>query len=86
MILECDELWSFVKNKKTKIWIWLAIDRKTREVVGFALGDRSRNMAQQPWDSLPPVYRQCAVSYTDLWEAYKTVFSSKRLKQVDFSY
>ncbi|MDC0834465.1 IS1 family transposase, partial [Geitlerinema sp. CS-897] len=82
LILECDELLSFVKNKKTKIWIWLAIDRKTREIVGFALGDRIRNMAQQLWDFLPPVYRQCAVSYTDLWEAYEKVFPSKRLKQV----
>ena len=33
LILECDEMWSFVGNKKNKIWIWLALDLKTRELV-----------------------------------------------------
>ncbi|MBP0001362.1 MAG: IS1 family transposase, partial [Cyanobacteria bacterium SID2] len=46
------------------------------------VGDRSRKMARELWNSLAPVYRQCAVSYTDLWEAYQKVFPSKRLKQV----
>lgn len=82
LILECDELWSFVGNKKNKVWIWLALDRDTREIVGYAIGDRSREMAQKLWESLPAVYRQCAVSYTDFWEAYEKVFPSKRLKQV----
>ncbi|MBP0003894.1 MAG: IS1 family transposase, partial [Cyanobacteria bacterium SBC] len=67
--MECDEIWSFVKNQNNKIWIELALDRDTREVVGFAVGDRSRKMARELWNSLAPVYRQCAVSYTDLWEA-----------------
>jgi IS1 family transposase len=80
--LECDELWSFVANKKNKVWIWLALDRETREIVGYAVGDRSRETAQKLWESLPAVYRQCAVSYTDFWEAYEKVFPSKRLKQV----
>ncbi|MBP0004556.1 MAG: IS1 family transposase, partial [Cyanobacteria bacterium SBC] len=69
LTLECDKIWSFVKNKNNKIWIGLALDRDTREVVGFAVGDRSRKMARELWNSLAPVYRQCAVSYTDLWEA-----------------
>jgi insertion element IS1 protein InsB len=29
-----------------------------------------------------PVYRQCAVSYTDFWSAYVTVFPQKRYKAV----
>ena len=29
-----------------------------------------------------PVYRQCAVSYTDFWSAYGTVFPQKRHKAV----
>ncbi|MBO9999328.1 MAG: IS1 family transposase, partial [Cyanobacteria bacterium SID2] len=61
LTLECDKIWSFVKNKNNKIWIGLALDRDTREVVGFAVGDRSRKMARELWNSLAPVYRQCAV-------------------------
>ncbi|MEE4358133.1 MAG: IS1 family transposase, partial [Desulfococcaceae bacterium] len=34
--------------------------------------------AEGLWNSLPPVYRQCAVCYTDFWSAYEEVFPSKR--------
>ncbi|ELP53225.1 putative transposase [Microcystis aeruginosa TAIHU98] len=45
-------------------------------------GDRSRQSAQKLWASLPGVYRQCAVAYTDFWESYKTVIPSKRHRPV----
>ncbi|ELP54375.1 putative transposase [Microcystis aeruginosa TAIHU98] len=32
--------------------------------------------------SLPGVYRQCAVAYTDFWESYKTGIPSKRYRAV----
>ena len=78
LTIECDELWSFVGNKANKQWVWLAIDLDTRQCVGCFVGSRSREGAQGLWDSLPPVYRQCAVAYTDFWEAYKQVFPSTR--------
>ena len=82
LAVECDEMWSFVGNKDNKQWIWLAIDRDTREIIGVHVGDRSRAGAQALWNSLPPVYRQCAVCYTDFWNAYETVIPSKRHKAV----
>jgi IS1 family transposase/DNA-directed RNA polymerase subunit RPC12/RpoP len=82
LTLECDEMWSFVGNKKNKQWIWLALDRDTREIVGVYVGSRDRTGAQGLWDSLPPVYRQCAVAYTDFWAAYGQVFPSNRHKAV----
>jgi insertion element IS1 protein InsB len=78
LTIECDELWSFVLKKSQKQWVWLAIDRATKEIVGVYVGDRSRESAQGLWDSLPSIYRQCAVSYTDFWEAYETVFPAER--------
>lgn len=78
LTIECDELWSFVFSKSNPFYIWLAIDRKTREIVGCYIGDRTRQSAQKLWDSLPPVYRQCAVAYTDFWGAYEKVIPSKR--------
>ncbi len=36
------------------------------------------------WNSMPPVYRQCAVIYTDPWSAYDSVLPSKRHHSVDF--
>ncbi|MEB3828480.1 IS1 family transposase [Phormidium sp. CCY1219] len=81
--IQCDELWSFVGKKENKIWSWLALDVKTREIVGVFLGDRSKKSAEKLWDSLPPVYRQCAVCYTDFWESYTGVIATKRHKAVD---
>jgi insertion element IS1 protein InsB len=34
--------------------------------------------ARKLWASLPAVYRQCAVCYTDFWEAYAAILPSKR--------
>lgn len=82
LIIECDELWSFVYSKKHKFYVWLAIDRATREIIGCYIGDRSRNSARKLWKSLPGVYRQCSVAYTDFWESYKTVIPSKRHRAV----
>jgi IS1 family transposase len=75
-------MWSFVGNKKQKQWLWLALDRRTKEIVGFYLGDRSEEGAKGLWRSLPEVYRQCAVCYTDFWSAYAQIFPSKRHKAV----
>ncbi len=74
---------SFVNSKGNKQWIWLALDAKTREIVGVYIGDRSRESALKLWDSLPPVYRQCAVCYTDFWDSYQGVIPVKRHKAVE---
>ncbi len=34
LVRECDEMWSLVFSKTIKFYIWLAIDRKTREIIG----------------------------------------------------
>ena len=75
-------MWSFVENKGNKQWIWLALDVKTREIVGVHIGDRSEVGARKLWASLPPVYRQCAVIYTDFWQAYQCVMPGKRHQAV----
>ncbi len=82
LTIECDAAWSFVRNKDNKQWIWLAMDKKTREIVGVYIGDRSKESAQKLWDSLPAVYRQCAVCYTDFWVSYYEVLPKKRHKAV----
>jgi len=82
LTIECDEMWSFVGHKNNKVWIWLAIDLNTKEIVGVFVGDRSQKGAEGLWDSLPSVYRQCAVCYTDFWDAYGLIFPSSRHRAV----
>ena len=76
--LECDELWSFSEKKEHKQWVWLALDRNTREVAGVYIGDRSGDSAQQLWNSLPPQYQQNATCYTDFWQAYQCAIPSEQ--------
>ncbi|PPT07035.1 hypothetical protein CKA32_005839 [Geitlerinema sp. FC II] len=83
LIVQMDELWSFVGRKPVKQWVWLALNAETREIVGVYIGARDREAARKLWKSLPPVYRQCATGYTDLWESYQTVLPSKRHKAVE---
>lgn len=80
--MQLDEMWSFVGSKGNKQWIWLAIDADSREIVGVFVGDRSRQAAKGLWQSLPTVYRQCAICYTDFWEAYEQVLPSNRHRAV----
>ncbi len=69
-------------NKGNKWWVWLALDADTREIVGVHIGDRDEKAARKLWDSLPPIYRQCAVAYTDFWAAYGAVFPTIRHRAV----
>ena len=46
---ECDEIWSFVNSKENPVYLWLAIERKTRRLVGVYFGDRSRESTEQFW-------------------------------------
>ncbi len=65
-------------KKGNKQWVCLALDADRREIVGVYVGERDEKAAKKLWDSLPPIYRQCAVAYTDFWAAYGAVFPSKR--------
>jgi insertion element IS1 protein InsB len=71
-----------VDHKGNKQWVWLALDAETREIMGVYIGARDEAAAQQLWQSLPPVYRQCAIADTDFWAAYGAVFPSKRYRAV----
>jgi len=82
LILECDELWSFVGSKAEQAWLWLALDSDTRLIVGGAIGPRDKETAEELWYSLPPEYRQQAVCFTDFYQAYARVLPSKRHKAV----
>ena len=45
LTVECDEAWSFVDCKENQEWIWLAMDRNIREIIGVYIGDRSKQGA-----------------------------------------
>src|SRR5689334_17108928 len=70
---EADELWSFVGKKTNPQWLWLALDARSRQVLAFHVGDRSRKSARQLWNQLPAVYREHSTFYTDAYVPYGRV-------------
>ena len=67
-------MWTFVGRKKCKRWLWLAVERASRRIVAWVLGDRSRATARRLWLALPAHWRVPECWYfTDLWESYVVV-------------
>jgi insertion element IS1 protein InsB len=71
--VEAEEMASFVQKKANKQWIWLAMDAKTRQIIAFHVGDRSRKSFKKLWAMIPKAYRQHATFYTDQDVVYKGV-------------
>jgi insertion element IS1 protein InsB len=81
-VLELDELWSFVLKKANKRWVWIALCRRTRQIVAYFIGDRSEKSCWQLWKRIPEAYKKCH-SFSDFWEAYQKVFPSETHQCVD---
>jgi insertion element IS1 protein InsB len=72
-VLELDELWSFVEKKTQECWLWVALCRRTRQVVAYTIGDRSKEGALSLREHVPPHYRRRATR-SDFWLAYEAAF------------
>jgi IS1 family transposase len=75
--LELDELWSFVLKKAYDSWIWIALCRKTRQVVAYAIGDRSKKTCKRLWEAIPDSYR-AGHCFTDFWATYQAVIPEEQ--------
>jgi IS1 family transposase len=77
VILELDELWSFVLKKAHDSWMWIALCRKSRQVVAYAVGDRSKKTCQRLWEAIPEGYRQ-GLCFTDFLKVYSSVIPQEQ--------
>src|SRR5215475_5378783 len=82
LAVEVDEMSSFVQKKANKLWIWLAMDAKTRQVIAFHVGDRSRKSAKRLWAKIPYAYRQHATFYTDQYVVYEGVIPAAQHRAI----
>jgi len=80
-VLELDELWSFVRHKGQKRWLWIALSRRTRQIVAFVIGDRSAESCRKLWQRIPAEYRQ-GCSYSDFWHTYELLLSTGKHQMV----
>jgi IS1 family transposase len=76
-------MWSFVWKRKNKVWIWLAIDIETGEIVGVFVGSRDIKGAQDVMGFSNHLFIvNVLFRNTDFWTAYDAVFPKKRHKSV----
>ena len=81
-VLEWDEAWSFVFMKINKQWLWTVLCRRTRQIVGYQIGDRSEKTCRALWNAIPEMYKQ-AYHYSDLWKAYQKVLPEMQHSAVE---
>ncbi len=79
--LEADELWSFVGAKDCKEWVWLAIERRTRLIVGYHIGARNEESALGLKLSINPQLLEKSLIFADDFPSYISVFPSGQLEQ-----
>jgi len=53
VILEADELWSYVQKKKNPQWLWLVMHSKTRQILAMEVGARDGKTAEKLFAKLP---------------------------------
>lgn len=77
--LQVDELWSFVRSKKRKRWIWVVYAPKYKLVIAQHIGGRGKRAALKLWKKVPD---ELKTSYfeTDAHEAYKTIIPPQQHK------
>jgi insertion element IS1 protein InsB len=75
--LEPYRLWSFVFKKAHDFWVWIALCRKTRQVVAYAVGDRSKKPCLRLWEAIPSAYRR-GHCFTDFWATYAAVIPEEQ--------
>ncbi len=77
--LELDEVWSFVRRKGQRAWVWIALSFQSRQVVAMVVGDRSAKTCRRLWERLPQAHRHLT-TYTDFWKAYQAVVPEEQHK------
>ena len=70
---ELDELWSYSENKKNPQWVVWAINRRTRVVIDFVVGPRTKKTVNKLVEKLKKVHPKKI--RTDEWSGYDALFS-----------
>jgi len=55
------------------LWLWTAVSRLTRQLLGFVIGDRSCESLAIAWADVPLDYRDKHI-FSDHWDAYRRFF------------
>ena len=85
--LELDEMWSFLLQKIFKLWIWVAICKKTKLILGFVVGNRGAKTGKKLYETIQPYVNNQTTYYTDYWEPYtKFLPTNQHIQSKKYTY
>ncbi len=64
------------------LWLWTAVSRKVRQVLGFAFGQRDRATLSLCWSDVPQDYQDKPV-VTDGYPTYTSFFPPEQHRDID---
>lgn len=79
---EVDEIRTFIKNKERPVWIVYALERKTKQVVNFSIGRRTKRTLQYVTNTL--LLSNPKTVYTDSLIHYKSLLNELVHKTTPF--
>ena len=74
--IEIDELYFYLGNKKRRRWLWLAICRDTKRILGFCVGGRDEKTLAKLMYRLSCI--QCERCYTDCHAPFAKVIPKEK--------
>lgn len=76
VVLELDEMWHYIGNKKNKLWIWKALDRNTGHLIDWECGRRDKQTLEKLMARLSSL--NIEIYYTDKWQVYESVLPASK--------
>ena len=63
-------------KKRNKLWIWVAICRKTKQILAIFCGKRTKKAARSIWSLIKDLRPRTIV--TDKWSAYRGILPKRK--------
>jgi insertion element IS1 protein InsB len=79
--LKLDEMWPFVRLKRNKRWIRLALYKHTRQIVARAIGGRGIATCQWLWNAISKAFKR-HIRLTDLFKDYQAIIPDEQHQPV----
>ena len=79
VVVELDEMWGYLHQKKNKSWMWKAYCRDTKQLIDWECGGRDNATFMRLYERLKRWNVKCF--FSDRWQAYSDVIPSDILVQ-----
>ena len=76
VVLELDEMWHYIGNKKNKLWIWKVLDRNTGYLIDWQCGGRNTETLEKLTSRLKTL--NVKMYYTDKWQVYESILPASK--------